>query len=339
MGNMLSNNFIYVPNPCDTSKFSCSVPLEDTDQLFLVDGKEQGTGKAFEIKVDKNKELEKMLQVVSIRSDKSQLETSFESNFIFEENSGANLLLCSHTYSMDAFRTAEIINVDIKEGARVKMVFMQNEHNMAHHEVSLNIKMASNSYLKVVLMSLHGGEIKNNIELNLNGEHAECDLSGLYLVDGTQKVENKLSVIHNAPNCKSSQLFKGILDDASVGKFEGIIKVVPNAQKTEAYQANHNLLISHDARINSEPQLEIYADDVKCSHGATTGRLDENELFYMRSRGISLKEAKLLQQLAFVYSVLEKIDNTPLREKMSDLTEKRLRGEFSACQNCSKNCC
>lgn len=141
------------------------------------------------------------------------------------------------------------------------------------------------------------------------------------------------------PDCISRQLFKGILDDESRATFTGRIVVAKDAQKTEAYQANHNLLISPSAKAYAQPQLEIYADDVKCSHGATSGRLDDNALFYMRSRGIGKQEAKLLQQLAFVYDVLENINNEQLRIRLSDLVESRLRGEFGHCTNCSMNCC
>ena len=144
---------------------------------------------------------------------------------------------------------------------------------------------------------------------------------------------------HQVPHCHSNQVFKGILDNNGVAHFDGLIKVVPDAQKTEAYQANHNLLVSPTARAYTRPQLEIYADDVKCSHGATIGRLNPDELFYMRTRGIPVAEARLLQQVAFTNEVVEKISSPELRERMQVLVEKRLRGEFSRCQNCSKNCC
>ena len=136
-----------------------------------------------------------------------------------------------------------------------------------------------------------------------------------------------------------NQMFKGILDDEGVTKFYGGIVVAQDAQHTEAFQANHNLLISDTAKAYSKPQLEIYADDVKCSHGATVGRLNEDELFYMRSRGIPVEEAKLLQQKAFAFEVLQHITSEELRARMDSLVEKRLRGEFSKCRNCSKNCC
>ena len=148
-----------------------------------------------------------------------------------------------------------------------------------------------------------------------------------------------MNIFHNVPECHSSQLFKGILDGESKTSFSGRIYVAKDAQKTEAYQANNNLLASKTAKAYTQPHLEIYADDVKCSHGATVGSLNEDELFYMRSRGIEKGEARLLQQQAFAYAVLEKVSNEHLRERLGSMVESRLRGEFSECSNCSKHCC
>ena len=189
------------------------------------------------------------------------------------------------------------------------------------------------------VITLHGGEISNEIEVNLNGKGGECCVNGLYLASGQQRVSTKVNIFHNVPECHSSQLFKGILDGESRTSFSGKIYVAKDAQKTEAYQANNNLLASRTAKAYTQPHLEIYADDVKCSHGATVGSLNEDELFYMRSRGIAKDEAKLLQQQAFAYAVLEKVANESLRERLHSLLESRLRGEFSECANCSKHCC
>lgn len=334
---MIDTNYIYAPSVAE--EFECRVPMSGTRQLFLIDGGIQGTKKPFSLTVEKGKSLGEILQLISVRTEKSPLEISYENNIVFEENSSGKLLLCSHTFSLDSFITNETVNITLEKGANVGILFLQNEHNGAEHNAKLNIQMAEGSFLKIVFLTLHGGRIKNDISVSLNGEYAECDLSGLYLVDGKQEVRTNISLEHNSANCNSSQLFKGILDQNSVAHFSGIIHVVPDAQKTQALQANHNLILSGTAKIYTEPHLKIYADDVKCSHGATIGRLDEMELFYMRSRGISEKEAKLLQQTAFTHSVLEKISTPELRERMIVLTEKRLRGEFSDCKDCSKNCC
>ena len=144
---------------------------------------------------------------------------------------------------------------------------------------------------------------------------------------------------HAYPNCKSNQLFKGVLDDYATGAFNGRVLVRKDAQKTEAFQANNNILLTDDADINTKPQLEIYADDVKCSHGATVGQLDEDALFYLRARGIEKKEAKLLLMYAFAHDVLKNIHVPALQERIQDLVDKRLRGELSRCNSCQMNCC
>lgn len=334
---MIDTNYIYAPSI--TEEFKCRVPMTGTQQLFLINGGVQGTKRPFSLKVEKGKSLGEILQLISVRTENSPLEISYENNFLFEEDSSGKLLLCSHTFSLDSFISNETVNITLEKGANADIVLLQNEHNGAEHNIMLNIQMEEGARLKMIFLTLHGGRIKNDITVSLNGKNAECDLSGLYLVDGKQIVKTNISLNHNSANCKSSQLFKGILDESSTAHFSGTIRVVPDAQKTEALQANHNLILSSDAKIYTQPHLKIYADDVKCSHGATIGRLDETELFYMRSRGISAKKAKLLQQTAFAYSVLEKISTPELRERMISLTEKRLKGEFSNCKNCSKNCC
>ena len=207
------------------------------------------------------------------------------------------------------------------------------------HKMKFNISLAQDSYIRINIVSLHGGSLVNEIEAKLEGGGAVCELNGIYLVDGNQEIHTTVNMHHKVPGCQSRQLFKGILNDESKAFFVGKIYVEKDAQKTEAYQANHNLLLSKKAKVFVQPQLEIYADDVKCSHGATSGRLDDMALFYMRSRGIGAEEARLLQQLAFVYDVLEKINNEQLRQRLQDLVESRLRGEFGNCTNCSMNCC
>lgn len=336
---MGETNYIYAPSPELAREFRCRVPMKGTRQLFMTDGMVSDAMKGLNISLSEGEMMKDILQVISVRTDNSPMELSFQSDFHFGNGSSGRILLCSHTFSHSPFVTDEKISITLEENASADFVLMQNEHNAATHNNSFDISIAAGASLKMVFLTLHGGQIHNSISISLNGPKSSCDLNGLYLMDGTQKVSNTISLTHRAPECHSEQLFKGILDDSAVSRFFGLINVVPGAQKTEAFQANHNLLLSNDAKVFSEPQLEIYADDVKCSHGATNGRLDEEELFYLRSRGIPEKEARLLQQLAFAYQVLSKISNEELRERLSNLTEKRLRGEFSDCKNCSKNCC
>lgn len=336
-------NYIYAPNADIAKQFRCKVPMKGTQQLFVINGGVQGTSSPLSLTFDRNRfGMEKespLLQVISVRAEGGALAQSYNSTLKFEKGSSAKILLCSHTFTLDKFVTDEEVKIVLEEDSVADIVVMQNEHNFAIHRNKFNISLASRATLKITFITLHGGEILNDIVVDITGEGASVDLSGLYLVDGQQKVINRIKMNHLAPNCYSSQLFRGILDDSSVGEFYGTIFVQQDAQKIDAFQANHNLLLSDSAKIHSEPQLEIYADDVKCSHGSTTGRLDEDEAFYLRSRGITEGEAMLLQQMAFAYSVLEKVSNHNLRERMENLVEKRLRGEFSNCSNCSKNCC
>jgi Fe-S cluster assembly protein SufD len=216
------------------------------------------------------------------------------------------------------------LRIALEAGAFAEYLVLQDTADR-EVEMAYDISLAEGASLRMVFLSLDGKLLRNRVNVSLEGRHASCDLSGLYLPRETQEMAFDIRMDHLVPECHSTQLFKSIVDEQAVARFFGLIKVVPDAQKTEAYQANHNLLLSEAARAYTKPQLEIYADDVKCSHGATVGRLNEDELFYMRSRGISLPEARLLQQMAFTGEVLEKIASPEWREKMLARVEERLR--------------
>ncbi|HOG41088.1 MAG TPA: Fe-S cluster assembly protein SufD [Bacteroidales bacterium] len=333
----MKQNYIYAPNL--TSEFKCKVPLQGTRQLFIVNGRVQGGRSPFSLRLEEGEAMEEILQIISVRHKSYKEELSTQQDFHFGKGSVGRIIQCSHTFSPDRFVTTEKVTITVEKDASAEFCIMQNEHNNAEHNTLYEANLAEGASLNMVFLSLHGGIIRNEIVVNLNGSHAQCDLAGLYLTDSRQLMDNNIHLNHLVPYCTSSQLFKGILDDEGVARFYGLIKVAPDAQKTEAYQANHNLLISDKAKAHTKPQLEIYADDVKCSHGATMGRLNEDELFYMRTRGIPAAEARILQQKAFAHEVLEKISNTQLRERMLILVERRLRGEFSHCKNCTNNCC
>ncbi len=171
------------------------------------------------------------------------------------------------------------------------------------------ITLGEGARLQLVLVALAGASsrVDCRLKVSFEGEGANCSLKGLYLAGGESMANFEVEMVHNIPRCTSSQLFKGILAGKAHSSFHGLIRVPSNCVGTEAYQENHNLLLSDDCRAQSLPQLEIYADDVRCSHGATVGRLDADELFYMRSRGIALGEARRLQMVAFVSEVLQDV--------------------------------
>jgi Fe-S cluster assembly protein SufD len=175
-----------------------------------------------------------------------------------------------------------------------------------------------------VVISLNGGIVRNNLNVVLEAEHCEAHLYGLYFPAGQTHIDNHTVVDNVKPNCLSNELYKGILNDSSSGVFNGKIFVQPNAQKTNAYQSNKNILLSDSASVNTKPQLEIFADDVKCSHGCTVGRLNEEGLFYLRSRGINEKMAKSLLVHAFAIDILEHIKPEPIRMYVDHLISERL---------------
>ncbi len=179
--------------------------------------------------------------------------------------------------------------------------------------------------LSVLLVALPGVSAELRLRVSLNGEGARFSLNGVGVSPSDERIDVSVELRHNVPGCTSSQLFKNLVGGTARADFYGRIVVARDAQKTEAYQANHNLLLSETARANTRPQLEIYADDVKCSHGATVGRLNEEEQFYMRSRGISLKEARILQMISFVSPVFDIVPDPDERERLRSGVEDAIR--------------
>ena len=192
-------------------------------------------------------------------------------------------------------------------------------------QFSRNIEVRSGQRKDMVLLVYPGVSCDIRLDVILAGEGAEANIYGAYVCGGEEKLNIAVDMHHNVPHCNSRQLFKGIAGGKSGVDFYGKIIVAQDAQRTEAYQENHNILLSDDAKVDTKPQLEIYADDVKCSHGATIGRLNEEEQFYMRSRGITLDDAKVLQMISFIAPVLENIDDESQRETIAAELESNIR--------------
>ena len=198
--------------------------------------------------------------------------------------------------------------------------------------------MKNNARLTTNGMSLNGGILRNNNHITIDGEGCETNVYGLYLMDKKQHIDNQVFIDHAKPNSMSNELFKGIMDDTASGVFNGHVLVRRDAQKTNAFQRNKNILLTDKAKVNSKPFLEIYADDVKCSHGATVGQLDTEAMFYIRSRGISEDSARMLLMYAFCDEIIQKITVEPLKHRLEDMVKKRLRGELSVCAQCVLHC-
>ncbi|MBA3465920.1 MAG: Fe-S cluster assembly protein SufD [Gemmatimonadaceae bacterium] len=215
--------------------------------------------------------------------------------------------------------TNAVTEVHVGEGARVDHYKLQRESSLAFHVGTIQVRQAATSKFNSFSFATGAALSRTNIYTTLDGEAAECTLNGLYLADGTQLVDHQTRIEHVQPNCPSREVYKGILDGRSHGVFNGKVYVHPEAQKTDGKQSNNNLLLSKTARVDTKPQLEIFADDVKCTHGATIGRLDDNAMFYLNSRGVGREKARMLLTYAFAADVLERIELEPLKRKLEEM--------------------
>ncbi|MBI5539966.1 MAG: Fe-S cluster assembly protein SufD [Bacteroidia bacterium] len=282
--------------------------------------------------------IEKPIQLINLVVATEELMIQPHNLIILEEESSASVVICDHSLNPHAFLLNSTTEVHAGKNSRFEICRQQNAHDHSVQLTNTFILQKESSHVNSVYVTLHGGIVRNNLYVNLSEPNAKNKSYGLWLADKNQHIDNNTYIHHAAPECESNQLYKGILDNSSTGIFSGRILVDKLAQKTIAFQSNKNLLMTNDAKTRSKPQLEIYADDVKCSHGSTTGQLDEDAMFYLRQRGISKKEACHLLMLAFADDVINKISIAPLRDEITGLVEKRLRGELSRCNRCKVNC-
>ena len=220
--------------------------------------------------------------------------------------------------------------ISVGENAQVDHYRIQDENAAAYHISSLYVREERASNFRSTCITLGGLLTRNHVHTQLVGEGIDSTLNGLYVMEGAQHVDNHTLIEHAQPHCQSHEFYKGVLADDSKGVFRGKILVHRAAQKTDAFQANQNLLLSDRAEINTKPQLEIYADDVKCSHGATIGQLDEDAIFYLRSRGIGRAAARRVLTRAFAGEVIERVQIEVLRQELEDRVGQRLERVVSA---------
>lgn len=305
-------------------------PMVALNTAFATDG--------YLLYVPKNTNVEIPIQVINfLKSDKDAYVT--QRNFILiEEGASAKVISCEHTLNLNSYLNNTATEIFVGQNAQFEYYTLQNQHNKTTSINSIYIQQERDSKATTMTSSLHGGFIRNNLKFVLNGENAEANLYGMSFIDRKQHVDNFTQVIHSSPNCLSNQLYKNVLDDESTGAFSGRIHVVRDAQKTNAFQRNNNLLLTDKATMQTKPQLIIDADDVKCSHGATVGQIDEDALFYLRTRGIGEDKARLMMMNAFAHEVIQKIKVEPLRDRIDELVDKRLRGEVARCHECAYNC-
>lgn len=290
------------------------------------------------IYVPKGVEASKTLQIIKLIDRNKSTFVQSRLLILLEANSKLSLMHCDDSINHHSSLVNTVTEVVVGENAQFELYKLQNLNDDSALVNSTFIRQAANSTIKTNTLTFNCGMIRNNIEVSLEGEGAHADVLGLYLMDKQQHVDNQIRINHNAPQCTSNELFKGILDDKATAVFNGYIYVKRDAQKTSAYQNNKNILLKPTATINTMPFLEIYADDVKCSHGATIGQLDQEAMFYLRQRGISADNSRMLLLYAFAADVINNISIEGLRTRIDDMVKKRLRGELSVCEKCVLHC-
>ena len=248
---------------------------------------------------------------------------------VLEPNSEVKISEVFHSDTNCHYFSNQVSEIFVEEDSKLEYCIIQELGDEVIHIHNTNIYQSSNSLSNTYTYAIKGGHIRNNLNVILNDEHCESHLYGLYYPVGKNLIDNHTTVDHRKANCYSNELYKGLIDDNAIAVFNGKIFVRPNAQKTNAFQSNKNLVLSDSATINTKPQLEIWADDVKCSHGATTGQIDEEQLFYLRSRGLDARTAKALLLHAFAFEIIDKIESQILRKYIGDKINSRLGYQFS----------
>ena len=280
----------------------------------------------------------KPFQIVNAIRHKKNIFIQSRNLIILGKNSSITLVHCEDSFNEQPSFTNVTSEIVIGENASLDHYKLQNLNNDSSLVNSTWFRLSAGSRLSANSVMLNGGLIRNNTCVKLEGRGAHAEVFGLYLMDKHQHIDNHIFVDHASPDCTSSELFKGILDEHASGVFNGHVLVRRDSQRTNAYQSNKNILLTDTARINTKPFLEIYADDVKCSHGATVGQLDAESMFYLRSRGIGEDSARMLLLYAFADEIISHISIPALRVRIEDMVKKRLRGELSVCDQCVLHC-
>ena len=294
--------------------------------------------------VPKNVKVERAIQVINILKAPSLTPhlsplTSYTMVnrrvvIVLEEGAEVKMLFCDHAADDRNFLATQVIEAYVGDNASLDLYCLEETHAKNVRVSNVYIDQQCNSRVNHNVITLHNGTTRNKLDLTFSGEGAECACYGCVIADKQQHVDNNTVIVHKVPHCTSNELYKYVLDDKATGAFAGKVLVEHGAQKTSSQMTNQNLTATKEARMYTQPMLEIYADDVKCAHGSTVGQLNDAALFYMRQRGISLDEARLLLQNAFINEVIDHMQLEPLRDRLHYLVEKRFRGELNKCEGC-----
>ena len=292
--------------------------------------------------VPKDVKVERAIQVINIlkatpRNAQRQVNDLMVNRrvlIVLEQGAELKMLFCDHAADDCNFLATQVIEAFVGDNARLDLYCLEETHYKNVRVSNVYIEQQRNSRVRHNVITLHNGITRNKLDLSLAGEGAECECFGCVIADKEQHVDNNTLITHKVPHCTSNELYKYVLDDKATGAFAGRVLVEHGAQKTSSQMTNQNLSASKTARMYTQPMLEIYADDVKCAHGSTVGQLNDAALFYMQQRGISVKEAKLLLEFAFINEVIDQMELVPLRDRLHYLVEQRFRGQLSKCEGC-----
>ena len=282
---------------------------------------------------------ERPIQLVNIFNAALDMMVQRRLLIVVGKNASVKILACDHTQSPDYnYLNNQVIEIVAMQGSTIDFYDMEESTPKTHRVSSIYVDQHEGSNVLIDGITLVNGFTRNNYHVEVNGEHAETQLLGMTIASGEQHVDSHTFISHNAPRCHSNEMFKYVLNDNAVGAFAGKILVKSNCPRVEAYQGNRNLCGSPTAKMYTKPQLEIYTDDVMCSHGSAVGQLDEEALFYMRTRGIGIDEARRLLMQAFVADVIDGVRLDALKDRLHYLVEKRFAGTLSNCAGCMQAC-
>lgn len=286
------------------------------------------------IHVGRNVKADRAIQVVNILRSDVDLMINRRVLIVMDEGAEAKLLFCDDSADDRNFLGTQVIEAYVGENASLDLYCLEETHDKNTRVSNVYIEQQANSRVNHNVITLRNGITRNRLDLVFKGEGAECWCNGCVIADKSQHVDNNTLIDHQVGHCDSHELYKYVVDDDAIGAFAGRVLVRHDSQKTTSDERNQNLVMTKRARMYTQPMLEIYADDVKCSHGSTVGQLNDAAMFYMQQRGIDEHEAKLLLEFAFIGEVIDQIKLEPLRDRLHQLVEKRFRGELGKCSNC-----
>ena len=288
------------------------------------------------IHLGKNQVLDRPIELTDMfASEEDQMEHK-RILIVLEEGASASIMLRYAANNKTHILTTQVVEVFVGDNARLELYELEETHTSFTRFNNVYLQLGRYANVKHNNITLFNGLTRNTIKATLAGEFSEVTLNGCVMADKSQVVDNNTLIRHEVPNCTSHELYKYVVDEQSVGAFADKVYVAEGAQKTVSEEVNQNICASDDARMYTQPMLEIYADDVKCSHGSTVGKLDDMALFYMRQRGIPLAEARMLLMQAFVGQVIDEIPIAPLRDRLHIMIEQRLKGELDKCVGCAR---